>query len=252
MGLWSCAVYEWVDHQLTVIAFANSEMESRAPCDNVAILLAAIMFGDEVPVAPQTLNEVAAPERIIGPYALDDGGRVEVSVNDGRLLLRPSGQNAMVAVFPTDMAAMLPKYNGLTKQLVEAMAAGDFDNAGSYMNPNLGGDPVAILSGFWAELSDSATLTGIDVSGTRMGRDAETFCKVRLSNGSAAGLMVSWMMGRCVGLQTTDGPTRTFLPETETKFATYSLYEGVTRVEFDPKGGIRIDTPEGPKRGHRS
>jgi len=225
---WSCAVYNYLQDDLILIAFANKPMEGSHPGDQVISNLVRLYFDPDHPLPPNRADAFAIdPTTLAGTYELDEDNTFYVGFKEGSLHLSPRGQGAMMALFPTEMASYLPKYNGLTDSMVRLMANGDFEGAESMFDLMSPDDDMAGQLRTWWESKDSlGAYIGVDIIGTRMqGGSAKTYCRLLFARGDVS-MRFGWMQGRCHGLMASAPPFYELVPASENQFVCYSLREG--------------------------
>jgi len=225
---WSCAVYNYLQDDLILIVFANKPMEGSHPVDQIVSNLVRLYFDPEHPLPPKRASvDESRVAALVGRYDLPGGNRIDVRLEAGTLRLAPHGQDAVMALFPTEMASYLPKYNVLTDSMVRSIAAGDFDGAESMFDLMSPDDDVAgQLKSWWQTLDSLGTFVGVDMIGTRMhGGSAKTYCRLLFAQGDVS-MRFGWMQGRCYGLMPSEAPSRELVPQSDSQFICYSLREG--------------------------
>lgn len=241
-GLWSCAVYQYVDDDAIFIVFTNSTMDGRSPVDRIAINLSRILFGESVDTPPDLSKHVAVDvSPLAGVYALDDGGSFEVTPAANGVAVAPAGQAAMTALFPSPMGDILADANDRTRKMIELIRNGNFDRAGEYVEMEVDADRTAadFLREWWESVEGITTLGGVDLLGARIAGDVQTWIRLRLADRSQTWALY-WMMGRCVGIAPAPAPARTLRAVSPRRFVTFGLESGTIVVEFGPDGTMTL------------
>jgi hypothetical protein len=253
MGLWSCAVYQYVDDDAVFIVFTNSTIDGRSPVDHICVNLSRILFGEPVDLPPAVY---AATEVDAAPFAGTWGFGTEVAIvvtpGDAAVEVMPVGQSAMAAVFPSSMSDMLPKYNGKTRALVEALRAGEFDRAGRdvEMEPGSPRTGAEWLRGWWESIDGIDRLEEVEVLGTKFVGAAKTYTRLHLPQGTRD-YCFHWMMGRCVGIAPAEPPKRIFQAVAPDRFVAFGMEDSV-ELEFSSNGTARLTSGERTLEGRRS
>lgn len=242
---WSCAVYRYVNDDAQFIVFANKVFEGQMPVDNIALNLSMILFGEDYVMPPQK-TEALPTSNLTGSYALESGGTLRVDYYDGWLTLSPIGQEAIIALFPTGYASMLPKYNDKTEAMVEALASGDFTAAGNFFEKRgPGSNPAEMIREWWQEHDSLGAFERIEVLGTRMKEGAQTWCRLDFENGSEDYYFM-WMNGQCQGIMGGVPFEKRYQMQSEYSFAAYSLAGGsLSEGRLSPEGQLILNTDEG-------
>ncbi|NIM19861.1 MAG: serine hydrolase [Candidatus Latescibacteria bacterium] len=245
---WSCAVYHFVDDGAVIIVFANKPIDGRLPVDDIVQNLARILLEGECTMPPEIVEIKAEEfERYQGRYVLPGGGEIIVEVEDKEIRFKPEGQEAVNVLFPSEYEALLPKYNGMTEKLVNAIASGDYGRARAFFDQRVESAEkwLAMIREWWASFSQLGAFLNVRALGTRMGGGAQTYCELEFERGSVIARFF-WMMGKCGGMRSNVEPMyKKLLPLSESRLGGYSLANGqVVRAEFSPGGGLTIVTGE--------
>jgi CubicO group peptidase (beta-lactamase class C family) len=250
-GLWSCAIYQYVDDDAVFIVFSNATMDEMPPCDHVAVNLSRILFDEPVEMPPDLTSPPAVDaSAFAGVYDVPEGESLVVTAAPGGVSIVPRGQGAMTALFPSEMAPMLAEYNGRTKAMIEALRAGDFERAGAdvEMEPDAELTGAQWLRRWWEGHEAPRTIGRVEILGTRLGDGAETYVRLHFADG-AAGYRFHWMMGRCFGIAPADPPARTLFAVSPTRFVGFSLEGGNYEAEFPREGTVVLRTGGGELEG---
>lgn len=248
------AMYQYVNDSAVFIVFTNRRMDGGYPMDDVAIHCSRILFGEEYSSPPEVIDlDQEKMSAAAGEYALPDGSNLSVRVVDGAIEIAPDGQSAMDALFPSEMAPMLPKHNGKSVSLIKALSGGDFVSAAEMFSDDSPKEElIAMLKKGWVGLDSLGEFVSAESHGTRMGQMAEAYLTVKFTNGSERFKSV-WMMGKCAGLRSEiHPPVQRLLPVSENSFASFSLQGGATSVSFDESGALLLSGPAGDIEAIRS
>ncbi len=244
---WSCAVYYYKQAEALFIVFSNAPFDGRLPVDNIAVNLSAVLFGDrEITMPPAVLTsfDTAALGGYAGVYVGDEAAFVVASAAD-RLLLQPSSQYGCDLLFPSEFTARLPKYNDMTRQMVELMADGEFTEAAEASSFQAGDEAAGMLREWW--ISNSSRLgdfKGVEIIGTVATGDAHTHFRLDFEKGSLF-CEAAWIPpGRCLGIGEAPPPQKVLLPTAADRFAAYSLAGEVMRIDFSD-GVMTAASPAG-------
>ena len=232
------AIYQYINDSAVFIVFTNKSMDGGSTMDHVAVNCSRILFGEDYPSPPKIIH---ASHKVLdgksGTYALSDGSTLSVKVTEDALEIRPDGQSAMNALFPSEMAPMLDKYNGKSIALIEALCAGDFTTAAEMFSPGSGVEKALLISE-WAELDTLGEFVSAESHGVRMGELAEAYLTAKYTKGDLQ-FKSFWMMGKCFGFRSEiPTPTKRLLPTSESSFASFSLQSGTTTAHFDKDGAL--------------
>ncbi len=242
---WSCAFYRYVDDNAVFIVFSNKPLDGMLPVDHIVANLAGILFGVDYQMPPEVSSSAATDlTSYKGRYLLPDSTIFEVTVQDGKLYLIPEGQAAFMALFPSPMARMLPKYNDKTKALILAVADGNIDQALEYFDPGMA--PAEkwreMTNHFWQSLVDSlGAFENVEILGTIGSGGAKTHCRIHFAAGSTV-CRFFWMKDKCGGIMSdVELPKKELLSQSETEFAGFSLAEGTAlKAEFTSEGEMLL------------
>jgi CubicO group peptidase (beta-lactamase class C family) len=243
---WSCAVYYYKQAEALFIAFSNAPYDGRLPVDDIAVNLSAILFGDRkvtMPPAVMTSFDLATLDQYTGTYSAGDTAFQVVAATD-RLLLQPQDQAGCDILFPSGFAARLPKYNELTRQLIELLADGKYAEAAEASSFQGGDEAVTMLREWWTSHDELGDFTGIEIIGTVATGGAHTHFKLDFADGSVF-CEAAWMPpGRCMGIGEAPPPRKDLLPTAADRFSGYSLAGEITRAEFQD-GNMTVVSPGG-------
>jgi CubicO group peptidase (beta-lactamase class C family) len=243
VGLWGCAIYQYIDDDAVIIVFTNSTIDGRAPEDYLCVNLSRILFGEPVDLPPDlSPGEHVDASDLAGRYLLDSGGVLVVSAIDGGIAVEPRGQEAITALFPSPVDDRLPPYNDLTRNMVVTCAGGDFERAGADvdMPPDAARTGGQWLQGWWESIDDLGPFAGVEVIGTRFAGQSETYTRLRFERGTRD-VCFYWARGRCIGIAPGAAPVRTLRALSSQRFTAFNLDGGVN-VEFSGDGGVRLET----------
>lgn len=252
---WSCAVYHYVEDDALFIIFSNATIDGDMPVDAiVARLVELTLYGKEsmppeiAEVDPGTLG------RHTGEYLLEGGGSLKVDFSGNRLVIKPSGQSAMAAIFPSPYASMLPKYNGKTETLINALAADDFETALEFFDQEMASpeDWREMAQEWWGSFDSLGQFQSVEILGTSGGGGARTHALLHFQRGSIMSRF-GWMGGKCGGMMApTEPPARELIPQSETKFAGYLLMNGaIITAQFGEDGSLLLDLDGQKLKGDR-
>ncbi|MFH1686522.1 MAG: serine hydrolase domain-containing protein [bacterium] len=233
---WSCADYYYKGADAVFIVFSNKPVEGQMPADAIVANLSSILFGDREVINPPEVVDLseAQLQPLVGHYALENGARlVAESGRSGQLQLRPIGQEAVDALFPSPMAARLPKYNDKTTEMIDLMAGGQFAEAAAMWDISPGDDGEAMMRLWWHSFDSLGKFDRIEIVGTKAGDGAHTYFNLDFEHGTAAAEAAWGPAGRCLGIMEGEPLTKTVYPESPTRFNGFSLYEGALSVVFE-------------------
>ncbi len=240
---WGCAVYQFVDDSADFIVFTNKTIDGELPSDAIVDNLSAILFGSPVAMPPPRKPiRRSVFDDYMGTFALPEGGRVAIGFDSRYLRLSAEGQEAMDIMFPSPFPERLPKYNQWTTELIEAMAAGDFDKAGSYFEVRSPGDDLAGMCQEWWQSFDSlGAFVSVEPLGSMLGGGARSYGRAKFENGTVD-CVFFWMGGKCGGMQSEAPlPSRVLLPQSESELAGYSLYRGeLIKASFESPDALLL------------
>ena len=244
---WGCTVYHFVDDDLLFVVFTNKTIEGIHPADLIVKRLASILIGTGTPLPPalgqEPVSGVAAASHA-GTYALAGGGLFRVTSPGGYLLIRPEGQPAVSALFPSPYSDRLPQYNDLTVKLVTAIAGGDVDKALEFFDTGMAtkGEWQRMIKEWWGSLRDMGEFVRIEPVGTIASDGAHTHCRLYFSE-ATIDCRFFWMAGQCGGIRpNADPPERELLGQTPNRFVSYSLTTGTAiTVDFPSSNRLVIE-----------
>ncbi len=242
MGLWSCAIYQYIDDDAVFIVFANTTMDGQSPVDHIAVDLSRILFGESIEMPPDLSSAPPAATNsagFAGTYELSAGASLIVSADGNAITIAPVGQDAMMTLFPSRMNPMLPKYNGKTEEMLEALRAGDYERAGANveMEPTATVTAARWLRDWWESHDNPELLESFNVIGTKFGEGAETYVQLTFT-GETVDYCFHWMMGRCQGIEPAAPPVRVLRATAPTRFTTFSLGGGIVEADFSRRGFV--------------
>ncbi len=234
---WSCAVYQYLDDDAIFIVFSNKPMDGQHPVDEIVTRLAQILHGKKIPLPPALPSTKLDPALVSGTYRLSGGGSLTTQLREGRLQIIPAGQKAISRIFPSRMGRRLQKYNAKSQEMVELLADGNFAEAGELMDSP---DGEKFVQGWWKSLGALGEFQEIEVHGTRVIEEAQTYCRLDFEKGKRD-LVFYWMDGRCVGIGSGKPPEKVLYPLSPTHFVSYSLMSGdLIEANFEPKGTLTL------------
>ena len=209
--------------------------------DDIVSVLSRILFGDmpyNMPPAVSTA-EAESAEYLVGKYTVPSGEKLEVMFSGNALVLQPEGQQLLNFLLPSPMVDRLAKYNSKTKQLVRALAKGDYETAAGHFDKQGPDDnPADFLKEWWQPLDSLGVFKDVKILGTKMGGGAETYCRVNFAKGGADYCFV-WMGGKCQAVIPDRKLQAKLMPTCMARYAGFSLTSGLTlTVEFRPDSSI--------------
>lgn len=249
---WSCAVYNYVDDSTVYIIFSNKTMDGELPVDAIAMGLSGVLFDEGPDLPPRRIDvDESVLARLEGRYTVEGVGGYYVSVHDGSLQLMPVGQDAVMTIYPTEMAHYLPKYNGKSESMIRALSEGRYEDAANMFDLHPGDDGIDMVREWWNSFDSLGSFDRFDVHGTRMGGGAETSGTLYFNEGSVD-IQLTWMRGKCLGIGEGGGLQKEFIPQSEHEFASYSLTRGTSLISFSSDGReLILDLGDGEIRAQR-
>jgi hypothetical protein len=240
---WGCAVYQFVDDSADFIVFTNKTIDGELPSDAIVDNLSAILF-NSLGVMPPPMTPVSASvlHSHTGTFGLPEGGRVAITADSGSIRLSAEGQKAMDIMFPSPFPERLPKYNQWTTELIEAMAAGDFERAAGYFEARSPGDDLAgMCRGWWQSFDSLGAFVSEEPLGSMLGGGVRSYGRAKFEKGTVD-CVFFWIGGKCGGMQSEAPlPSRMLLPQDESELAGYSLYSGeVIRASFESPDALLL------------
>jgi CubicO group peptidase (beta-lactamase class C family) len=243
-GLWSCAVYQYIDDDAVFIVFTNSTIGGRSPVDPLCVNLSRILFGEAVDMPPVLAHNAHIDSALVaGTWELEGGGSITITPAENGVRVTPLDAVAMTAVFPSPMSDMLARYNDMTREMINAMRRGEFDSAGAMVDMEPGADQTGAewLRAWWDSIDDVASLERIEILGTMFADGSQTYARLH-TGGATHDVCVYWMMGRCVGLAPVEGaPSRHLAATTSGGFVAFSMDGGVL-LEFAHDGRAQLQS----------
>jgi hypothetical protein len=240
---WSCAVYQYVNDSADFIVFSNKPIDGRQPVDDIVSVLARILFADLPYSMPPAVSRTDADsaDYPLGKYTVPSGEKLEVMFSGNALVLQPEGQQLLNFLFPSPMTDRLAKYNSKTKQLVRALAKGDYETAaGQFEKQGPDDNPADFLKEWWQPLDSLGAFKEVKILGTKMGGGAETYCRINFVKGGADYCFV-WMGGKCQAIIPDRKLQARLLPTCMARYAGYSLASGLSlTAEFRPDSTINL------------
>ncbi len=249
---WGCAVYHFVDDDLFIVVFSNKPIEGIHPTDIIAERLAGILIGSGTPLPPSIDKDSVSGFDIAshaGAYSLPNGDIFRVTAPTGVLLIDPEGQTAMAALFPSRFEAQLSKYNQLTRELVTALSASDFDKALGHFDTGMATkrEWEAMVKEWWGSLKGFGPFERVEIVGTLAAEGAQTHCRIHFS-GKSFECRFLWMGGKCGGIRpNAEPPSRELLGQSPNRFVSYSLTTGAV-VAANFAAGDRLVIEHGDAR----
>ena len=156
-----------------------------------------------------------------------------------------------MALYPTEMAHYLPKYNAKSETMVTSLSEGRYEDAASMFDIHPGDDGVGMVREWWSSFDTLGALERFDVYGTKMGDGAETSGTLHFSKGSKD-IRLTWMQGQCLGMSEGNSLRKEFIPQSERDFASYSLTRGISTITFSSDGReLVLDLGDGEIRAQR-
>jgi CubicO group peptidase (beta-lactamase class C family) len=212
-----------------------------------------LTFG--IPYTPPPAAESADPARAAaaaGTYRLATGGTITVTAQDGRLRLRPEGQDAYAVAHGHAPAPALESIARRTVALLDSVNRGEFEGLRRAMNGGMTLDEIGQMNREFMEEMDAGAPVGVDLLGAVLVRGrVEVVTRIRFERG--AGLVrVYWRDGELVGMQVMEElPETVFLPAADGTWVSYDLQSAETvRLRIE-NGALVADTPSGPVRATR-
>ncbi|UCD18095.1 MAG: serine hydrolase [Candidatus Zixiibacteriota bacterium] len=156
-----------VPDDLFCVGFSNAPIEDAMPVDDIVDNLSRMAMGTVITMPPEVADiRPGDIEALAGTYFLDDG-LLHVSLDNGQMRLAAEGQAVIDLLFPSAYAAMLPRYNGLTSELIGHIAAGRFRKAAEYFGDMA--EPLAwrsMIREWWESFDGLGAYRGTDILGT--------------------------------------------------------------------------------------
>jgi len=249
---WSCAVYQFLKHGFDIIVFSNKPINGNLPVDMIAINLAALARGEEVTLPPQAaMLSDDQLNRFVGNYILQDG-TLEIVREGDKLYARPFGQPVVEALFPSPMARHLPKYNDLTKTLVNHLAASEWDLATEMFSRGYDrAELTSELKSWWQEISNGGNLDSVTVSGTVFQGAAKTYCHLAFG-GEPIHCHFGWMQGECLGMMDGMLLEREVIAESGNKLVAFDLNSrGLVSLALSAEGNLVMSSGDATLTAYR-
>jgi len=124
----SASYRRFVDEDVVIILFFNQSIDGTPMCRLVEDKVAALVFGDEIAIPPETISyDPESLMKIPGSYKLESGGELNVTIEDEMLKISPIGQDAInLIAFPDKPVSAQTDLNEQTKMLFEAAVSDDY------------------------------------------------------------------------------------------------------------------------------
>lgn len=242
---WSCAVYQYLEDDAIFIVFANKMIDREHPVDAIVEKLAGILHGDSTSL-PDIGPDSSAVDlgEVSGEFDLLRAGRVALDVRRGRLQITPIHRRSMSRFFPETRARRFRALDRNLESLVTTTAEGRTDEARDWLSEDLTAKRPKCIEEWWSAHADLGTFEKVEILGTRAIELPITYARLFFSRGSRD-LAITWSEdGKCSAIAAGPLPHLEFLPQSETRFVSYSVLEDqVDVLEFDPAGNfsLRID-----------
>jgi CubicO group peptidase (beta-lactamase class C family) len=236
-GIFAADFRRYVDDRVVVMISSNN---AEASAIRVSDWIDCVVFGGEHPVPPKVIRLSATLlARYAGTYQLPSGDKVVVAVKDGTLRMTPQGAQAL-ALLMSGKLGVADRLKALS-QRTEAIAAAQLKRDYGPLHKAFGGrlplDRIqAIETSNRRSLEENhGTIQSFEVLGSVAAEQgAETYVRLQCQRGTAV-VCYAWQGEQLRGIRLLPAlPTsRTFLPESETAFASFSFATPTPiRIEF--------------------
>jgi CubicO group peptidase (beta-lactamase class C family) len=242
-GIFYAEFRRYVDEGVVVYCATNVDELANG---RVGSWIDRVLFGGgEVPTPPHVVAvDAALLPKYAGSYRLPSGGRLVVTVHDGKLSISAEGADAFALLASGERGdvKLLEGLTARTKAIVEARMKKDIEP----LYQALGGrlprarleDIVAQSLREWEE--EHGPYQSYEVLGSVPGGGLGlTYVRMKFARGSVM-LCYEWDKDRLTHVRPVSLPpaTRTFQPESATEFAAFSVsLPTVVRIQFRSDGG---------------
>jgi CubicO group peptidase (beta-lactamase class C family) len=189
-----------------------------------------VIFGGDYPTPPRAAAiDVALLPRYAGTYQLGSGGKLILSVKDGRLAMRAEGPGALalLAAGRKGDAAALAALSARTAAILEARDSGDYGPLLKAFGGRMSLDQLkqVVANALQEQQQEHGTYHGFDVIGSIPSSAGNaTYVRMRFARGTTVA-RYQWQRGQLLGVRVGQAPPteRTFLPQSATEFAAFSF-----------------------------
>jgi CubicO group peptidase (beta-lactamase class C family) len=244
-GIFAADFRRYIDDRVVVIISSNN---AEASAIRASDWIDRVVFGGEYPVPPKVTRLNATQlDKYAGTYQLPCGDKVVVAVKDGALRMTPQGAAALALLVSGKRgdADRLKALSQRTAAIVAAQLKGDYGTIHKAFGGRLPLDRIAAIekSNRRALEEDHGAFQSFEVLGSvAAGQGAETYVRFQCQRGSPV-VCYAWQGEQLRGIRMLQAlpSSRTFLPESETTFASFSFATASPmRVEFvvQPDGTV--------------
>jgi hypothetical protein len=244
-GIFAADFRRYVDDRVVVIISSNS---AEASAIRASDWIDGVVFGGEYPVPPKvTRLSATSLGKYAGTYQLPSGDKVVVAVKDDSLRMTPQGAEALALLVSGKLgdADRLKALSQRTAAIVAAQLKGDYGPIHKAFGGRLPLDRIAAIDkrNRRALEEDHGALQSFEVLGSvPAGQGADTYVRLQCQRGSPVACY-AWQgeQLRGIGMLEALPTSRTFLPESETTFGSFSFATAsLVRVEFvvQPDGTV--------------
>jgi len=245
---WNCAMYYFVDDDLTCIVFSNKPIDGIQPADDIVRNLAHIALGQEFSMPPAiTRIDSAKAKAFAGAYTMPGNDRFDVRLEGQEMIIEPEGQTAAMLLYPSPYADRLPKYNDWTADLVKALATGDDDKALTYFSEHMATPEEwnQMNHEWWSSFDSLGAFKRVEPIATITTDGAQSYCRLVFEKGEVV-CRFFWMAGKCGGIMSDVRLEKRFLPVSDSEFCSYDIRSGApVRVVFSGPDALTVEAVGG-------